>query len=831
MGNRVTIKQNNFSHGMQSDTKNKNLVGQTQVFGAERIKHFDIYSDNSKLTPNPSFERFNTDTEKELGIVALGGGLEDTVIYGLGKGLDNWIGRDWSRRIQLTPDATTAVDYVFIDLSNLGSDFWDNVNADGSDIRITTTAAETVVLDSRVEKFNAVTETGFVLIKKTVLENLYIYFGNANAESDLPLFTNRYEGFFQSATYAYSLDGNIFDLAGTYDLDQNTPLYGGGRIGQGLTNSNVSSLSGASQGTSATLSFHVKTGATPSFTASVSNSDVGLYVGAGNKLFVNWNTEGANLNADTGFTVLANTDYYMSVTGGNPRVYVNGVQVYTIALDNDLDNDTGQNQATAGSGNSIEFFLYEVNGTKTNTEAVNEGLMMSDPTFFTASSVELFSGITRTYSGIGIYYKDIAGTEWKDEIYQGNPIKDTNTINTPFPSSFGKDVAGFYFITSTSSELNGIDLGGRAGFDDTLIDVENTVLGAISGNRLPVTELAADKEFYISEGSGLAVYAPYAKTFKYFDDSNAEQTVSYDVGWESGVYDSFPLVESLVRYGNNLAIGGHRNNKSSIEIWNLLGLDSETVIEIGTGKLRVLANVQGSLIGVVDNFLTSSGLSNGKPSLDFRAWTGRDSISTLQSFKFDVDTTTYPELWQSTLDNRRISVRNASVFQVEPKTDWKGLWAIGIGELDNQLGISIPYDTEPIGRALSYHSAGNNILFITEDFEIHKINNDEAYTSTSVFDTMLIDGGINGVKKDIVGAEIILDKDLPAGQTVTLKYSVDGGAFETVGVCTERVTEFMFANGSAFNDFNDVQLRIESTGGDASIVEWSLKVEYHEEVV
>ena len=263
----------------------------------------------------------------------------------------------------------------------------------------------------------------------------------------------------------------------------------------------------------------------------------------------------------------------------------------------------------------------------------------------------------------------------------------------------------------------------------------------------------------------------------------------------------------------------------------MLGLDSETVIEIGTGKLRVLANVQGSLIGVVDNFLTSSGLSNGKPSLDFRAWTGRDSISTLQSFKFDVDTTTYPELWQSTLDNRRISVRNASVFQVEPKTDWKGLWAIGIGELDNQLGISIPYDTEPIGRALSYHSAGNNILFITEDFEIHKINNDEAYTSTSVFDTMLIDGGINGVKKDIVGAEIILDKDLPSGQTITLKYSVDGGAFETVGVCTERVTEFMFANGSAFNDFNDVQLRIESTGGDASIVEWSLKVEYHEEVV
>ena len=666
------------------------------------------------------------------------------------------------------------------------------------------------------------------------MENLYIYFGNANAESDIPTLTNKYEGFFSSATYAYTLDGNIFDLAGTYDLDQNTPLYGGGRIGQGVTNSNPSSLSGASQGTTAALSFHVKTGATPSFTASVSNNDMALYVGAANELFVRSNSTGTNLNVGTGFTVLANTDYYLSLSHGSDeitRVHVNGVQVFSLDLNAPLDGDTGQNRVTAGAGNSVEFFLYRVNNPKTDTEAVNEGAMMSDPTFFTASSVELFSGITRTYSGIGIYYKDIAGTEWKDEIYQGNVVKDTATTNVPFPSVFGKDVVGFYFLTSRESDLSSFYFGARASFDSTLIDVENLLLSSNANRFLPVSELAVDKEYYISEGSGLSVYAPFAKTFKYFDNTNTAVDVSYDVGYKKSVYNAFPEVSSVVRFGNSVALGGFRNNLSSIEIWNLLGLDSETVIEMGTGQLKVMANIQGSLVGVVDNFLTSSGLSNGNPSLDFRNWTGRDSISTLQSFKFDVDTTTFTHPWQSTLDNRRVSVRNASIFQVEPRTDWKGLWAIGMGELDNQLGISIPYDTEPIGRALSYHSAGNNILFITEDFEIHKINNDEAYTSTSVFDTMLIDGGINGVKKDIVGAEIILDKDLPAGQTITLKYSVDGGAFETVGVCTERVTEFMFANGSAFNDFNDVQLRIESTGGDASIVEWSLKVEYHEEVV
>ena len=63
-----------------------------------------------------------------------GGGLEDTTVFGLGEGLDNWIGHDWTYRIQLTPAETTAVDYVFIDLSNLGSDFWDNVKSDGSGV-------------------------------------------------------------------------------------------------------------------------------------------------------------------------------------------------------------------------------------------------------------------------------------------------------------------------------------------------------------------------------------------------------------------------------------------------------------------------------------------------------------------------------------------------------------------------------------------------------------------------------------------------------------------------------------------------------------------------
>ena len=840
MGNRVTVKQNNFSHGMQSDTNNKNLVGQTQVFGAERIKHYDIYSDNSKLTPNPSFERFNTDTEKALGIVALGGGLEDTIIYGIGKGLSNWFSHDWTYRIELTPDAFTVVDYVLIDLSNLSSDFWDNVNSNGSDVRVTAIDSFTA-LDANVLNFDSVAETGFVVVKSNTLSNLHIYFGNVNAVLP-PITSNSFNGFFEDASFAYTLNNTLRDYSDGSDYSNNVtaaPTYANGRIGTGSGAVTAqSAISTTRSGTTMSMSFHVRTGATPSFAVNFADSNINLR-NVGSNLHVRVDASGGEtVDQSTGFALSNNTNYYVSVSYQSGaaqylNVHVNGTQVFTTtAINNPLDDAFGVNNIAVIGTNSVAFAMYNANNHRTATQAANEGAMMSDPTFFTAGSLVNISSIDKTYAGIGIYYKDIAGTEWKEEIYQGNPIKDVDSVLFPLASSFGKDVAGFFFLCSTTSDFTGVLSGGRAAFDNTLIDTTTGSYTAFTPTGfLPVAELAADKEYYVSTSSELSVFAPFAKTFKYFNDSNAEQTVSYDVGWTQGVYDPFPQSSSLVRYGNSLAIGGFRNNISSIELWNLLGLDSETVIEMGTGQLKVMANVQGSLIAVVDNFLTSSGLSNGNPSLDFRNWTGQDSISTLQSFKFPVDTTTYTHPWQSTLDNRRISVRKASIFQAEPQTDWKGLWAIGIGELDNQLGISIPYDTEPIGRALSYHSAGNNVLFITEDLEIHKVNNDGAYTATSVFDTMDIDAGLSGVTKDIVGVEIVLDKEIPSGQTVTLKYAVDGGAFETIGTCTGRVTEFMFANGAGFNNFNNVQLRIESTGGDASIVEWSLKVEYEQEVV
>lgn len=819
MGTKVSIKQNNFSHGMQSQTRNKDLVGQTQVFGAERIKHFDIYKNANKLQPQPSFERFNTDAELEYGIKAVGV-KDDTTIIGLGQAINNWYAQDWDYRIELTPASTGNVDFTFIDLSNLDSNFWSNVNSDGSDIRLTSVDEPSNSIEIRLEKFDSVLETGFVLAKKTDIENLYLYFGNPDAEplENNPL-ENRYEGF--TSGYFYTLDGNSFDLGSTADLDSGTITYGGGRIGEGATNTpnRFTTASAFGSGSSCSISAHLITGATlanSTFNVGIGGNDIGIKTDALGEVKIDIDTTGAsNTDIPTGFFVSTNSYYYLTVTygGSTAKVFVNGTLVYTSPnYGNPLDNDLAQNRVQVGSEASLEFVVGKQGVAKTDTNALLEGVMFSDSTFYTQGTLELFSGITPTYSGVAIYEKDIDGTEWTNSTYRGEVIADRSTNVYPIPAFIEYD-NGYFFLTSQNSDLTGFVYGGRAGFNNTVIDSQDTLLSTYNADTpLPNIELAVDNEYYFGLQGRLSNY----------------DTTQFN----ADVYDSFPFPVSNVRYGYSIAIAGNNiDNKGSIEIWDLTNLDPETVIDTGTGINKVITNTAGSLITVVDNYLQDPALSRGNPTLDFRLWNGRDDIRTLQSFPFDNVVTVYPNTWEFAIGSLRSETQNSSIFYGEPATDWTGLWAIGKSEKNGQLGVSIAYDTSSLGYITFHHAIGNNIIVINSTGEIYKLNDDNLYSQESEFKSMVIDAGLSGIAKDIVALEIVLDKDLPVGQTVTLEYSTDNGAYETVGTCDGKVTEFTLADGLPFNSFSEMQLRITSIGGDASVIEYTARVEYEEEVV
>lgn len=845
MGKKITIKQNDFSHGMQSDTRNKNLVGQTQVFGASKLKHFDIY-DKGKLKPISSFERFNTDNEINYGINVVGG-KEGSTIYGLGKAISNWYAIGWQYSIQLDASFTTSTgDYIAVDLSNLSNNFWDNVNDDGSDVRITPTSSsqpiKTIVVD-----FDSISKTGWAIARSSDIDDVYIYFGNPNATNE-----NDYSNLFDLvADNFYTLDNTLQDATSTGTIFNltGTPVYGTSPIGTGATTlSNLTTGdSGISYGDETSISFFLKIDSLPAsetLLLDFEDQTSEIHLRSDGKLRFNIDLDNAGspgfIDEISSNSISTGNWNYISITSDSTdglKVYINGVSWFTFSYSNDLDSASG-GLRIHGIGQTVHYsFISWLRGqAKSNDTLVAEGKMLTDSSFWTENSLVDIADITATFSGVAIYEKDINGTEWANSIYNGFAIKDPSNSFTPIPSFIDKDDDnGFFFLTNSNLDLIGTTYGGRAGYGDNIIDANNTALSIRrQGELLNTIEQAVDKEFYVTKSGALDVFAPIPKAFKYVDLENTEQSTVYDIGWTDSVYDSFPRLSNVCRYGYGLAMTGTRNSKSSIEIWDLINLDPEHVVEIGTGNSKIIANIKGSLVAVVDNYLQDEGLSRGKPTLDFRLWQGGESTKTIQSFDFDNVDTVYPNNWEYAIDNRRSDLHNASVFVAEPATDWKGMWAIGSGDTGT-LGVSILYDTETLGRIDTHHSIGNNLIVIKNDGAIYKLNDDGDYNQTSTFESMVIDAGLSGIKKDINAIEIVLDKDLPDGQTVTVYYKVDigdnAGTWQTVGTCDAKVTEFTLANGEAFDNFNEMELKIESTGGDAIINEYSIVVEYEQEVV
>ena len=100
-----------------------------------------------------------------------------------------WYNTNWKYRKKITIDNTKVgadlIDYpVYLDLSELGTDFFDNVKSDGGDIRITTSDEETEV-PREIVSCDTTAETGEVHFKGDLSgstdTDFYVYYGNSEA--------------------------------------------------------------------------------------------------------------------------------------------------------------------------------------------------------------------------------------------------------------------------------------------------------------------------------------------------------------------------------------------------------------------------------------------------------------------------------------------------------------------------------------------------------------------------------------------------------------------------------------------------------------------------
>lgn len=100
-----------------------------------------------------------------------------------------WFNSSWMYRIKISVQSerlvSTQSDFpVYVDLSDLGSDFFDNAQADGDDIRVTT-SDEVTELPREVVTYSAVSDTGEIHFRAPSISHssdtdFYVYYGNAD---------------------------------------------------------------------------------------------------------------------------------------------------------------------------------------------------------------------------------------------------------------------------------------------------------------------------------------------------------------------------------------------------------------------------------------------------------------------------------------------------------------------------------------------------------------------------------------------------------------------------------------------------------------------------
>ena len=132
-----------------------------------------------------------------------------------------WYNASWTYRKKITiassqVPSTQSNFPIYVDLSDLGSDFFTNVKTDGSDIRVTT-SDETTEVPIDVISIDTSGQTGRLQFKATSLSSstdteFYIYYGNSSATAYSDSDTNGKDNVYDSSIRAfYNFDSDAND--------------------------------------------------------------------------------------------------------------------------------------------------------------------------------------------------------------------------------------------------------------------------------------------------------------------------------------------------------------------------------------------------------------------------------------------------------------------------------------------------------------------------------------------------------------------------------------------------------------------------------------------
>lgn len=274
-------------------------------------------------------------------------------------------------------------------------------------------------------------------------------------------------------------------------------------------------------------------------------------------------------------------------------------------------------------------------------------------------------------------------------------------------------------------------------------------------------------------------------------------------------------ITSIDNYGKYLAIGcapkdGY-NGDSKVFLWNFYSEDVQEVIPWGEGELRILATIEGMLVGVTDRYLNNSA-GAGRGSIIIQGYTGGSPQVLKELFTQKLTGQSMP-LSKAVKNNRLFFSARLYTDQVNYI---QGIFSFGRKNASYPWAVSLDYVDEGAGIIKSFGSSANYFFIAhSDDGSVDKINDASVYTNTSIYETNIISFDDNTIFKTLKKVKVACRK-LASGESVTIKYKADDTDWITIGTFNEvgKVsTAFERPVTDEYMRAREFKFRVESTGG------------------
>jgi hypothetical protein len=281
-------------------------------------------------------------------------------------------------------------------------------------------------------------------------------------------------------------------------------------------------------------------------------------------------------------------------------------------------------------------------------------------------------------------------------------------------------------------------------------------------------------------------------------------------------------ITSIENYGNYLAIGcapvSTFNGVSKVFLWNLISDDVQEVVDWGEGELRVLANIEGMLVGITDRYLNNA-TGAGKGSMIVQIYQGGTPQVIKEVFTEALTGKSMP-LSKAVKNNRVFWA--AKIMTNSAGTEYnEGIWSFGRKNVNYPFALTLDIIDENINTSgIQSFGTAANYFFISHsaDGSVDKTNDAETYAFTSVYESQIFNFGDVDADKTLENVKVSFRR-LISGESLTVKYKTnEASAWTTIGTYStvDTVSKTFLAIEStslAFASGREYEFRLEGTGG------------------